>query len=42
MKEDLFKDYPYLRRIDKIIEKPVDVDTLKKEVTNLTNDKIFR
>jgi hypothetical protein len=27
--------------IDKIIEKPVDIDTLKNEVTNLTNDKIL-
>jgi response regulator RpfG family c-di-GMP phosphodiesterase len=42
MKEDLFKDYPYLRRIDKIIEKPVDVErTLKNEVTNLTMIKYF-
>ena len=42
MKEDLFKDYPYLRRIDKIIEKPVDVErTLKNEVTNLTMVKYF-
>jgi response regulator RpfG family c-di-GMP phosphodiesterase len=41
MKDDLFKDYPYLHRIDKIIEKPVDIDTLKNEVTNLTNDKIL-
>ena len=42
VKDDLLKDNSYIERIDKIIEKPVDVDTLKKEVTNLTNDKIFR
>ena len=30
-----------MKRIDKIVEKPVDVDTLKNEVTNLTNDKIL-
>ena len=42
MKDDLFKDYPYLWRIDKIIEKPVDVErTLKNEVTNLTMIKYF-
>jgi CheY-like chemotaxis protein len=41
LKDDLLKDNPYLQRIDKIIEKPVDMDTLKKEVTNLTNDKIL-
>jgi response regulator RpfG family c-di-GMP phosphodiesterase len=42
MKDNLFKDYPYLRRIDKIIEKPVDVErTLKNEVTNLTMIKYF-
>ena len=42
VKDDLLKDNSYIERIDKIIEKPVDVDTLKNEVTNLTNDKIFR
>ena len=41
VKDDLLKDNSYMKRIDKIIEKPVDVDTLKKEVTNLTNDKIL-
>jgi CheY-like chemotaxis protein len=41
LKDDLLKDNPYLQRIDKIIEKPVDIDTLKNEVTNLTNDKIL-
>ena len=41
VKDDLLKDNSYIERIDKIIEKPVDVDTLKKEVTNLTNDKIL-
>ena len=39
VKDDLLKDNSYMKRIDKIIEKPVDVDTLKKEVANLTNDK---
>jgi response regulator RpfG family c-di-GMP phosphodiesterase len=42
VKDDLLKDNSYIERIDKIIEKPVDVDTLKNEVTNLTNNKIFR
>ena len=41
VKDDLLKDNSYMKRIDKIIEKPVDVDTLKKEVANLTNDKIL-
>ena len=41
VKDDLLKDNSYMKSIDKIIEKPVDVDTLKKEVTNLTNDKIL-
>ena len=41
VKDDLLKDNSYIQRIDKIIEKPVDVDTLKNEVTNLTNDKIL-
>ena len=41
LKDDLLKDDSYIQRIDKIIEKPVDMDTLKKEVTNLTNDKIL-
>ncbi|HET8856622.1 MAG TPA: response regulator [Nitrososphaeraceae archaeon] len=35
VKDDLLQDNPYIKRIDKIIEKPVDVDTLKNEVTNL-------
>jgi CheY-like chemotaxis protein len=39
VKDDLLKDNSYMKSIDKIIEKPVDVDTLKKEVANLTNDK---
>ena len=41
LKDDLLKDDSYIQRIDKILEKPVDMDTLKKEVTNLTNDKIL-
>jgi CheY-like chemotaxis protein len=41
LKDDLLKDDSYIQRIDKIIEKPVDMDTLKKEVRNLTNDKIL-
>jgi response regulator RpfG family c-di-GMP phosphodiesterase len=35
VKDDLLQDNPYIMRIDKIIEKPVDVNTLKNEVTNL-------
>ena len=35
VKDDLLQDNPYIKRIDKIIEKPVDVDTLRNEVTNL-------
>jgi response regulator RpfG family c-di-GMP phosphodiesterase len=35
VKDDLLQDNPYIKRIDKIIEKPVDGDTLKNEVTNL-------
>jgi response regulator RpfG family c-di-GMP phosphodiesterase len=35
VKDDLLQENPYIKRIDKIIEKPVDGDTLKNEVTNL-------
>ena len=35
VKDDLLQDNPYIKRIDKIIEKLVDVDTLRNEVTNL-------
>ncbi|MGE5634170.1 MAG: response regulator [Deltaproteobacteria bacterium] len=32
VKDDLLKDSSYIERIDKIIEKPVDVNTLKNEL----------
>jgi CheY-like chemotaxis protein len=35
LKTDLLKDHPYLEKIDKVIEKPVTLETLKKEVSNL-------
>ena len=35
LKTDLLKDHPYLEKIDKVIEKPVTLDTLKKEVSEL-------
>jgi CheY-like chemotaxis protein len=41
VKDALLKDNSYTQRIDKILEKPIDVATLKNEVTNLTNDKIL-
>ena len=41
VKDDLLKDNSYMNSIDKIIEKPIDIDMLKNEVTNLTNDKIL-
>ena len=34
-KTDLLKDNPYLEKIDKVIEKPVTLETLKKEVSDL-------
>ncbi len=37
VKDALLKDNSYTQRIDKILEKPVDVATLKNEITNLTN-----
>jgi DNA-binding NtrC family response regulator len=41
LKNDLLKDNVDMKKIDKIIEKPVDIDKLKNEVTELINDKIF-
>ena len=41
LKNDLLKDNVDMNKIDKIIEKPVDIDKLKNEVTELINDKIF-
>ena len=38
VKDVLLKDNSYIEKIDKILEKPVDVATLKNEITNLTND----
>ena len=35
LKMDLLKDNPYLEKIDKVIEKPVTSETLKKEVLEL-------
>lgn len=35
LKTDLLKDNPYLEKIDKVIEKPITLDTLKKEVSEL-------
>jgi two-component SAPR family response regulator len=35
LKKDLLKDNPYLERINKVIEKPVSSDTLKKEISEL-------
>ena len=34
-KTDLLKDNPYLEKIDKVIEKPVTSEALKKEVSDL-------
>ena len=41
LKNDLLKDNVDMKKIDKIIEKPVDIDKLKNEVTELINDKIL-
>ena len=41
LKNDLLKDNVDMKKIDKIIEKPIDIDKLKNEVTELINDKIF-
>ena len=35
LKTDLLKDNSYLEKIDKVIEKPITLDTLKKEVSEL-------
>jgi CheY-like chemotaxis protein len=35
VKDELLKDNPYLQRIDKILEKPVTIDTLKHEISKL-------
>lgn len=42
MKDDLLKDNPYLQKIHKILEKPVDIDTLKNEIKHFTNDNILK
>ncbi len=41
LKNDLLKDNVDMKKIDKIIEKPIDIDKLKNEVTELINDKIL-
>jgi DNA-binding NtrC family response regulator len=41
LKNDLLKDNVDMKKIDKIIEKPIDIDKLKNEVTELINDKII-
>ena len=41
LKNDLLKDNVDMKKIDKIIEKPIDIDTLKNEVTELIKDKVF-
>ncbi len=41
LKNDLLKDNVDMKKIDKIIEKPIDIDKLKNEVTELIKDKIF-
>ena len=42
VKDDLLKDNPYLQKIHKILEKPVDIDTLKNEIKHFTNDNILK
>ena len=37
LKKDLLKDNPYLEKIDKVLEKPITLDTLKKEGLELIN-----
>jgi DNA-binding NtrC family response regulator len=37
LKNDLLKDNLDMKKIDKIIEKPIDIDKLKNEVTELIN-----
>lgn len=41
LKNDLLKDNVEMKKIDKIIEKPIDIDKLKNEVTELIKDKVF-
>lgn len=41
LKNDLLKDNVDMKKIDKIIEKPIEIDKLKNEVTELINDKIL-
>jgi len=41
LKNDLLKDNVDMKKIDKIIEKPIDIDKLKNEVTELIKDKVF-
>ena len=41
VKDTLLKDNSYTQRVDKILEKPVDVETLKNEITDLTNNKML-
>ncbi len=35
LKDSLLKDNPYLEKIDKVIEKPITIDTLKKGISEL-------
>ena len=37
LKDSLLKDNPYLKNIDKVIEKPLTRDTLKKGISELIN-----
>ena len=41
LKNDLLRDNVDMKKIDKIIEKPIDIDKLKNEVTELIKDKVF-
>jgi DNA-binding NtrC family response regulator len=41
LKNDLLKDNIDMKKIDKIIEKPIDIDKLKNEVTELINNRIL-
>ena len=35
LKDSILKDNPYLEKIDKVIEKPMTIDTLKKGISEL-------
>ena len=35
LKDSILKDNPYLEKIDKVIEKPLTIDTLKKGISEL-------